>query len=319
MYDVLGVSKDATPDEIKKAYRKLVMQHHPDKGGDPEQFKKIQSAYEILSDPAKRQNFDQFGDPDGPSQMNGGFPGGFPGDIFSSMFGGGGGGPRGPTRRADHRHNIEISLDDAYNGIRKNIRISLTKPCFDCMKPCQACKGQGKIQHQLQMGPFSQMFAQPCSACNQNGKVSSGCSVCKQAKVKIENLNFEFELPPGVQDGHKITVRGLGEQPQLPSGEEPGDLILIIKIKYHPVFARIGNDILWHPKISFESSVNGAKLTCPHFSGEFEVDTGKWGPLDPRREYVIERKGIPAGKGHLKCVFDIQYPNSPVKYLVTQV
>jgi DnaJ-class molecular chaperone len=315
MYDVLGLNKDASHDEVKKAYRNLARKHHPDKGGDPEQFKKVQEAYDVLSDPERRRNFDQFGDPNGaPQGPPGGFPGGFPADIFAQMFGGG---QRGPVRRANHEHVINISLEDAYRGITKNIRIGIARPCFDCMKVCKACGGQGKIQQNVNMGPFSQMFAHPCGHCNQVGKISSGCAVCNHQKVRHENLNFEFKIPPGVGDGFAAQVRGMGEQAQVPTGEEPGDLILIVKVNSHPEFMRQGDDLIWIQKISFENSVNGVVLTCPHFDGPIEIDTGKWGVIDPRKDYVVPGKGMPGGK--LRCAFDIQYPNSETKFTLTKV
>ena len=318
MYDVLGLNKDASHDDIKKAYRNLARKHHPDKGGDPEQFKKVQEAYDILSDPDKRRNFDQFGDPNGAPQhpgFPGGFPGGFPADIFAQMFGGQGG--RGPLKRANHEHVLNISLEEAYRGLTKNIKIGITRPCFDCMKVCKACNGQGKIQHHVNMGPFSQMFAQPCGQCNQVGKISEGCGNCNRSSVRNENLNFELKIPPGVGDGFAACVRGMGEQAQLPTGEESGDLILIVKVNTHPDFMRQGNDLIWISKISFENSVNGVVLTCPHFDGPLEIDTGKWGVLDPRKDYIIQGKGMPGG--NLRCAFDIQYPNSETKFNLTKV
>ena len=135
-YEVLGVAKTAPDEEIKKAYRKLAIKHHPDKGGDPEQFKKVQGAYDILSDPEKKQNFDRFGTADGPPQ-------GFPPDIFSQMFGGGGGGnpfgfqhggPRGPVRRSNFDHELRVSFEESYRGTTRNMRITLDKTCFNCKK-----------------------------------------------------------------------------------------------------------------------------------------------------------------------------------------
>ena len=313
MYDVLGLNKGASIEEVKKAHRTLVRKHHPDKGGNPEEFKKIQEAYEILSDPEKKRNFDQFGDPNG-MPMPQGPPGGFPADLFAQMFGGG---PQGPIRRANHEHIINISLEDAYRGLTKNIRIGINRPCFNCRKTCRACNGQGKIQQHVNMGPFSQMFAQPCGQCNQTGHTATGCGECKGQKFKTENLNFELKLPPGVNDGYAVCLNGLGEQAQAPQGEISGDLILIVKVNSHPEFMRQGNDLVWLTKISFENSVNGTVLTCPHFDGPLEIDTGKWGVLDPRKDYLVPNKGMPGG--NLRCGFDIQYPNSETKFKITKL
>lgn len=314
MYEVLGLTKDASQDDIKKAYRKLAMKHHPDKGGNPEEFKKITNAYEILSDPQKRQNLDQFGDPNGPQMsQGGGMPGGFPADIFAQMFGGG---FNGPVRRENHHHEIHISLDDAYKGLTKNLHITLTRLCFSCLKKCAQCNGQGKIHQQVQMGPFSQMFAQPCPRCNGGGKTANGCKECDSKGKKHEKLNFEMKLEPGVEDGHAVVMKGLGEQVQAASGEEPGDLVVIVRVKPHENFMRQGNDLIWHVKISFEASVSGMHLTCPHFDGPIDIDTKQWGVLDPRKDYVVPGKGFRGG--NLRISFDIKYPAPNVQYMLTQ-
>ncbi len=307
-YSVLGISRDAQDTDVKKAYRKLAMKHHPDKGGDPEQFKKIQGAYDILSDPQKRQNFDQFGVADGPPQ--GGFN---PNDIFSQMFGGAFGGPRGPVRRADANHELSITLEEAYRGTRKNMKITLSKPCWTCQKKCPACQGRGQVF--MSMGPMQ--FAQPCTSCNAQGHNFKGCGECQHSGRKTENLNLEIKIPMGIQSGNVITARGLGEQAQT-RDEEPGDLHFHIKIKDHPEFMRQGSDLIWSTKISFEDSVNGKKVLIPHFDGPIEVDTADWGVLDPREDYIIPVKGFgqegTTSRGRLRIQFNIVYPNSKTKF-----
>jgi DnaJ-class molecular chaperone len=311
MYDVLGISKDASPEDIKKAYRKLAMQHHPDKGGNPEKFKEVTNAYEVLSDPDKRRNFDQFGDPNGPQGPPGGFPEGF--DIFAQMFGGHPGN-RGPLRRSNHHHEIRISFEDSYRGVTKNLHITLQRMCFKCSKKCTTCGGIGKIQQQIQMGPFIQNIVQPCPACGGNGQISSGCDECNFKKQKLEKINLQLEIESGVVDGHHIVKSGFGEQVQKQSGEEPGDLIITIRVKDDPVFMRQGNDLIWPVKLSFESSVTGAHITCPHFDGPIEINTGDWGVLDPRRDYTIKGKGFKGG--NLRVSFDIKYPDPKIRYIL---
>lgn len=304
LYEDLGLNKDASPGDVKKAYHKLAREHHPDKGGDAEKFKKVQEAYEVLSNPEKRQNYDQWGTVDGPPQ---GMPGGFPPDLFAHMFGGR---PQGPRRRADHEHTVTISLEQAYTGTTRNLRVSLTKPCPSCKSKCNQCGGRGQIHHQ--MGPFA--MAQPCGACAGQGKTYAGCSTCNFRKNIFENLNFELRIPKGVESDTVITARGLGEQAH-ESGEEAGDLHFHIRVEDHPIFMRQGKDLIFHTKISFEDSVNGKVLSVPHFDGSFDVDTKQWGPLDPRQDYVVPFKGMEAG-GRLRLSFDVQYPGPSARLCV---
>lgn len=314
MYEVLGVSKEASTDEIKKAYKKLAMKHHPDRGGDPEKFKEISNAYEILSDPDKRRHFDQFGNTDG---LHGGPP--FPGnysdafDIFSQMFRGHGG-HQGPLRRGDHHHEILISFEDSYKGVSKNLHVTLQRVCFKCLKQCKTCGGIGKIQQHIQMGPFVQNMIQPCGVCRGNGQTSTGCDECGFTKFKLEKMGLLVNIDPGIMDGHQIIKKGLGEQVQKQTGEEPGDLIITVRVKQDPNFMRQGNDIVWLVKLSFESSVTGAHITCPHFDGPLEINTSQWGVLDPRKDYIVEGKGFRGG--NLRILFDIKYPDKKIKYVL---
>lgn len=308
-YDVLGLDRNASQDDVKKAYRKLAREHHPDKGGDPEKFKKVQEAYEVLSDPQKRQNFDQFGTAEGPQ---GGFPGN-PNDIFSQMFGGAFGGPRGPVRRADHHHELKIKLEEAYRGVTRTFKVTLVKPCFACRKKCQHCRGRGSVQ--IQMGPMA--FSQPCPACGGQGGGSSGCQECNFKTKKLEPLNLELKIPAGVEDGATLVAGGMGEQPQKPE-EEPGDLVFSVKVQDHPHLMRMGRDIVFSTKISFEDSVMGKKLVVPHFDGPLEIDTSEYGVLDPRKDYFVHGKGFVPG-GHLRLSFDVVYPTPSTKFNLSRV
>lgn len=287
-YGLLGVSKGSSEDEVKKAYRKLAMKHHPDKGGDPEQFKKIQGAYDILSDPQKKQNLDAFGTVDGPSMR------------FSDMFGFGQQ-QRGPIHRASHEHEITINFEDSYRGLSKNMRVTLNKPCMSCRNKCPQCSGRGMVG--VQLGPM--VFQQPCPPCGGQGSVRTGCRECSGGGTKHEQLNVELVIPPGVDNGSKVVCAGLGEQPLNP-GEEPGDLIFHIKVRDHPEFMRQGPDLIWPTKISFEDSVNGKIINIPHFDGNIIINTADWGVLDPREDYIIPGKGFQNGK--LRVQFNIIYP-----------
>ena len=309
-YQALGIQKGASDDEIKKAYRKLAIRHHPDKGGNPEDFKKVQGAYDILSDPEKKQNFDRFGTPDGPQQ--GGNP--FPPDFFSQMFGGGfGQGPRGPVRRSNFDHELRVSFEESYRGTTRNMRITLDKTCFNCKKKCPQCHGRGQIQHQ--MGPM--VINQPCGMCRGEGGVSQGpCDQCQDGRKK-ETLNLELKIPPGVEHGNVLTGHGLGEQPRNP-GEEPGDVLFHIKVDQHPEFMRQGSDLIFQTKMSFEDSVRGKKIRIPHFDGPIEIDTSDWGVIDPREDYIIPFKGF-KGQGRLRVQFNVVYPHAKTRFNLTRM
>lgn len=312
-YGVLGVGQGAPDGDIRKAYHKLAREHHPDKGGDAEKFKKVQEAYEILSNPQKRQNFDQFGNPEGP--MGGGGGGGFTADMFSQMFGGAFGGSRGPVRRANRDHELHITLEEAYRGLTKHMRITLTKPCFACRKTCGNCRGKGTVA--IQMGPM--MFQQGCPACGGSGGSSSGCGECNFKSKKSENLNLDLRIPPGVEDGNTLVAHGLGEQPNRPD-EEPGDIVFHIRVGSHPELMRQGLDIVWSTRISFEDSVHGKNIRIPHFDGPIDIDTADWGVLDPREDYIIPAKGFRVGDrvGRLRVSFNVIYPDPKIKLILSR-
>jgi len=311
-YEALGLQKGASDGDVKKAYRKLALKHHPDKPtGNAEEFKKIQGAYDILSDPQKRQNFDQFGNPDGPPGGGNPFQGGFGADIFSQMFGGN---PfqqqaQGPKRRNDAQHEIGITMEDSYKGLHKHLRVGLHKPCMGCRRKCPACHGKGMIH--IQMGPM--VMQQPCPSCQGQGSARTGCKDCDGKGSKVENLNLEVVIPAGIEDGGRVICKSLGEQPLNPD-EEAGDLIFIIRVQGHPEFLRQGDDIIWSTKISFADSVNGKKITIPHFAGEIEISTADWGVLDPREDYVIPGKGFKNGR--LRVQFNVIYPPARVRFIL---
>jgi molecular chaperone DnaJ len=299
-YEVLGLDRGATVDDIRRAHRKLVREHHPDKGGDAEKFKKVQEAYEILSDPGKRENFDRFGATEAPPQMP---------DFFSQMFGGG---HRGPVKRANFEHEVKISLEEAYRGTVRNLRVTLDKTCFTCRKTCPQCQGRGQISHH--MGPM--VFNQTCGLCAGDGGRSVGCAECQGGR-KREALNLELKIPAGVEDGNTLTGHGLGEQPKTPK-EEPGDVIFHIKIQQHPELFRQGRDLVFQTRISFEDSVNGKEIMVPHFDGPIKVNTSDWGVLDPREDYIIPGKGFVDG-GRLRVSFNIVYPHAKAKFQISRV
>jgi DnaJ-class molecular chaperone len=242
MFDVLGVSRDASDDDIKKAYKKLAMQHHPDRGGDAEVFKKISSAYEVLSDPVKRRELD--------------IPAGF---------------RVSPPKQ--YEFNITVPLDEAWLGVNKNIRVIRKKRC-------PTCNGHGHFVGEMRMGPFIHSMHHGCRRCFTQGELG-----------EEEQVMLVLEIPKRMQEGTRIVK---------------DDITFNIGVAPHPVFKRQGNSLAWEPEISFEDSVNGTTITCPHFDGPFELDTKTLGVIDPRKRYSLSQgvlatfnvKYPPVGSGH---------------------
>jgi DnaJ homolog subfamily A member 2 len=344
LYNALGVSKDASPDEIRKAYKKLAVQHHPDKGGDETKFKEISAAYEILSDDGKRAQYNQIGDAgleNGGMQGGGGMPGGMnPHDIFAQMFGGGGGMPhhdpfggfhfnmnmhhnmhqnqnRQDIRRSDNTHPIHISLAEAFHGIRKSIKLILTKTCCKCKTTCGDCQGVGMITEMHRVAIFTQMIQRPCGKCNGTGSMSNArkdCSECQGKCVYTEEKKQDIDIPKAVSHGHQIRLVGLGEQIQS-SRETPGDLILQILIDEDKNFSRQNNDLIYKLTITFTESVIGKEITIPHFGGEIKMNIDTFGIIDPGKQYTVSGKGMTT-QSNLILSFTVKYPN-PKKSLNT--
>ena len=307
-YDTLGVERGASTEEIKKAYRKLAMKHHPDRGGDPEKFKAINQAHETLSDQSKRTRYDQFGTDDPGA---GGMPQGPDiSQVFQNMFGGGGGaGPFGgaPGRRGDHKHIIELSLDEVFTGVTKTIKATVTKPCFSCLRKCGGCNGAGMISEVQNMGFISQMFQRPCGQCQGSGRLPQGCPQCQHQRSTTQTISINLNINPGIEDGMSQKIDGFGEQARTPN-EQPGNLIVIFRIKKHPKFERNGHDLRYKLTVSFEESVNGFEFVVPHFAGPLTFMTHELdNVIDPRKDYRVTGKGLTT-EANMYINFDIQYP-----------
>lgn len=337
LYETLGISRSASLDEIKKAYRRSARDHHPDKGGDESKFKEISNAYEILSDEEKRNQYDQLGDENFQNMGNGGgngFPGGMnPHDLFAQMFGGmggmggfpggmhfdmnfgNGGGHQRNRNCQDHTHGMNINLQEAYNGTRKNIQLNLQKICLSCKQTCNTCQGRGQITNMVRNGIFTQVITQPCNTCQGSGSMISGrdkCSECKGRGQYNEEKRIEIEIPAGVNSGHQIRINGMGEQKRS-QDEIAGDLILQVNITDHPHFTREGNNLKYVSSITFKEAILGKKFTIEHFSGPLEINTVEFGIIESAKKYEISGKGMPYDNkkryGNLIVQFNVTYPN----------
>jgi len=311
-YETLGVSRDASPKEIKRAYRKGAMRYHPDKNpGDEEAehwFKELSEAYEILSDPDKRMRYDQFGHA-GLGANGGGGGGGFAGggfsdifeDIFGDFFGGGRRRAQAPRRGADLRLDIEIDFKQAAFGTEIPVDVPRMETCGECngrrsksgsgVRPCSTCGGSGQVRYQ--QGFFS--LARPCSACNGEGQVvTDPCPKCKGTGRVRQSRSITVKVPPGVETGTRLRLGGEGEGGIHGGGR--GDLYVIIVVKEHPLFSRSGDDLLCEVPISISQAVLGAEIPVPTLKGEERLDI----PAGTQTDAVfrLRHKGIPNVHGH---------------------
>ena len=313
-YDVLGVNRDATEDDIKKAYRKLAMKYHPDRNPDSkeaeEKFKEVKEAYEILSDSQKRGAYDQFGhagvDPQAGAGGGGAGFGGFGdfADIFSDIFGGGrggaGGGRSNVYRGADLRYNLDISLEEAARGCEKQIRIPSHEDCEVCHgtgakpgtqpKTCSTCGGHGQVR--MSQGFFS--IQQTCPTCHGSGKqITDPCTSCHGAGQKKTNKTLNVKIPAGVDEGDRIRLSGEGEPGQ--NGGPSGDLYVVTHIKQHAVFQRDGMDLHCEMPISFATAALGGEVEIPTLDGMAKVKIAA--ETQSGRVYRLRGKGVKAVRG----------------------
>ncbi|CAN4120143.1 unnamed protein product [Withania somnifera] len=282
-YEILGVSKNATEDEIKKAYRKAAMKNHPDKGGDPEKFKEIGQAYEVLSNKHKREIYDEYGED---ALKDGGTGGGMhdPFDIFESFFGsgnpfGGGGSGRGRRQRRgdDVAHPLKVSLEDLYTGITKKLSLSRNVICSKCsgkgsksgasMK-CSGCKGTGMKVSIRQLGPgMIQQMQYPCNECKGTGETiddTDRCPQCKGEKVVQEKKVLEVHIEKGMQNGQKITFPE--EADEVPD-TVTGDIVCVLQQKEHPKFKRKGEDLFVDHTLTLTEALCGFQFILTHLDG----------------------------------------------------
>ena len=314
-YEVLGLSKEATQDEIKKAYRSLAKKYHPDMNpGDKEaeaKFKEVNEAYAVLSDEEKRQKYDQFGhaafDPASGGSGFGGF-GGFDGgfdfsDLFSSFFGGGrssSASRNAPQRGDDIATRITISFEEAAFGCRKEISFARVEGCKDCdstgaakgSKPetCSNCKGRGYVTVQQQTIFGYTQTQKPCSSCRGKGKIiKNPCSNCNGKGFVKVNKKLEVNIPAGIDTMQNIVLRGQGSAGK--NGGPNGDLIIEVRVKPHGFFTREGMNLYCEIPISFTEAALGAEISIPLLGGKNEKLTIPEG-TSTGKSFTLRGKGI---------------------------
>ncbi|HIA92100.1 TPA: molecular chaperone DnaJ [Candidatus Saccharibacteria bacterium] len=331
-YEILGVSKSASADEIKKAFRKLAIKHHPDKeGGDEAKFKEASEAYEVLKDESKRQRYDQFGHAgvggasggggagfSGFEDIFGGFGGGSGqrvhvdlgdlglGDIFEGFFGGGGGGRRTRTqteRGRDVETNVQLTFEESIFGTEKEVELSLLDVCEHCkgtkaepghdVKTCDTCKGSGQEVQVMQTPLGNFQQARTCRTCKGEGKIpEKKCSVCGGSGVTRQSKKTTLKVPAGIYDGATIRLTGRGE---VASNGNAGDLYVNVRVKAHKHFTREGNLILSDEHVPMVDAALGTEIELETVDGKekLKIPAGTQSGTD----FKIANKGVPSLRG----------------------
>ncbi|MCS7136131.1 MAG: molecular chaperone DnaJ [Nitrososphaerota archaeon] len=329
-YEILGVPRNATKEEIKRAYRKLALQYHPDRNKSPdaeEKFKEISEAYAVLSDDEKRRIYDMYGH----AGLSGAYTQedifrtstfdfdeifrdlGFDIDsIFERFFGI----RRGPPKGRDVVMNLEISLEEAFNGVEKVVSVPVSEICSTCggsgaapggLKTCRVCGGTGRKvdSRQTSFGFFTSVTT--CPACGGSGRfIEKKCSTCKGSGYVETTKNISIKIPRGADDDLVLRVPGMGERY---AGGQPGDLLLVVRVKPHRIFTRKGDDLYIDLPTSISELVLGSRVTIPTLDGKVEVNIPSGTP--PGHIITIKGKGMPSmhgGRGDLKVRLKVVVP-----------
>ena len=338
-YEVLGVAKTASEDELKKAYRKLAKQYHPDMNpGNAEaeaKFKEINEAYEVLSDKEKRAKYDQFGHAGVDPNFGGGGFGGFDmgdidlGDIFGSFFGGGFGGfggqrradPNAPQRGSSLRASITISFAEAMTGCEKELSLTRTESCDTCRgtgcapgttaEVCSECRGTGQVRIQRGGGGFAFSSSAPCSRCRGSGKIiHQPCTDCRGAGQIRRQRKIKVRVPAGIDHGQTISMRGQGNGGL--NGGPAGDLLVVVAVTADPRFERDGNDLYSQRQVSFTQAALGGSLEIETIDGKVKYDLPAG--TQPGFTFRLRGKGAPSvsgrGRGDQYVTVQIQVPTN---------
>ncbi|MEO5927428.1 MAG: molecular chaperone DnaJ [Patescibacteria group bacterium] len=319
-YSILGVSKSASPEEIKKSFRRLAHEHHPDKGGDAQKFKDMNEAYQILGDAQKRQQYDQFGSAAFENGgMGGGGAGGFGGfggfgqggfsvnmdemgdlgEMFGGMFGFGGG--RGKQKRGANIE-VDVTLDflESVKGTEKTVKIYKHDSCTSCdgsgaekgsnIVTCKTCNGKGQVQHVQRTILGNIQMNAPCGECFGTGKVpEKPCHTCKGIGVERREKELSIHIPAGISEGEALRIDSEGEHPG--KGGKPGDLFVRIHVKQHKLFVREGNDIHTRVDIPFTTLALGGSVSIETVDGEGELKIPEGTPSGSI--FRVRAKGVP--------------------------
>ena len=318
LYEKLGLDRNASKVEIKKAFRSLSLQHHPDRGGDTAHFQEINEAYEILIDDQKKQRYDMTGQVNEQQHFQ------HHHDPFMDMFNMFNRQhfhqqhhqqQHHPVRKLEEiKHTLEITMEEAYFGLVKNIGINLSKLC-ECVKWCEQCGSSGVLKRLVQINPFQQlMMDHNCEKCEGRGLIhdKSACDICKNTRQKNHTELFQILIKDDVETGFQFRFPDKGRQP-FRKYELAGDLVIEVKIKEHSKFKKIGKNLHHSLELSFEESIIGKEISIPHFESQIKLDMSQFGIIRDEKEYTIKEKGMRGGDLVIKVKI-----NYPTKILTTE-
>ncbi|KAK1400747.1 Chaperone protein dnaJ 3 [Heracleum sosnowskyi] len=331
-YEVLGVPKSASQDELKKAYRKAAIKNHPDKGGDPEKFKELAQAYEVLSDPEKREVYDEYGEDALKEGMGGGGgPGHNPFDIFESFFGGGGFGGGGSSRGRkkqgeDVVQTLKVSMEDVYTGTTKKLSLTRNILCTKCKGKgsksgnsgkCHGCQGSGMRVTTRQIGPgMIQQMQHVCPECRGSGEVINDkdrCAQCKGSKVTQEKRVLTVEVEKGMQHSQKIVLEGQADEAP---DTITGNIVFVLQLKEHPKFKRKFDDLYVEHTLTLSEALCGFQFALTHLDGrQLLIKSNPGEVIKPDSYKAVNDEGMPQYqrpfiKGRLFIHFNVEFPES---------
>ncbi len=330
LYELLGIARDASPDDVKRAYRRAARAHHPDAGGDEEAFKAATHAYQVLSDPERRARYDRFGDDGTPRTRGAGDPfgfgaGGFGGinDVIDAFFGSGFGGASGQRRAQAGRDvlvAVELTLADVVTGVTREVEVDVARTCDGCSgsgsadgrppERCAGCGGAGQVQRVVRTA-FGQMAtAAPCAACQGAGRrTADPCPECSGEGRRRVRRTLSIDIPAGLEDGDRIPLRGEGESGR--QGAAAGDLYVQVQVAPHEVFERAGRDLTAEVTVAVTQAALGGTLRVATLDGD-EVEVVLPAGTQPGDVLTVRRAGLPVRgggrRGDLSLVVAVEVP-----------
>ncbi len=332
LYELLEVPRDASPEEIKRAYRQQARRHHPDAGGDAETFKQVTHAFQVLSDPDRRSRYDRFGDDGTPNTRGNGDPFGFGGagfgnvgDVIDAFFGSAFGGQAragGARRDAPGRDvlvGIDLTLEDVATGVRRDVEVEVATACQPCggsgsltggTSRCHDCGGAGQVQRIVRTAFGQLASAAPCGACGGSGRrVEDPCTGCAGEGRRQERRTVTVDVPPGIEDGNRLRVSGAGEAGR--HGATAGDLYVEVHVEEHELYERDGRTLYAEVAVPVTQAALGGSLTVPTLGGD-EVEVPVPAGTQPGDVLTVRRAGLPitgGGRhGDLQLVVRVEVP-----------